>query len=376
MITGPRQSGKTTLAKMACPDLPYVNFESPFEQARFHEDPVGYLANFPEGAILDEAQHAPQLLSYLQVRVDADGKMGQWVLTGSQQPELSKLIGQSLAGRVAVMELLPFSFEEVSGEMAEASLAQAVLKGGYPPLFDDRRELSTEEWLDHYLATYVNRDVQSVIEIRERVKFDVFLRYCASLSGQLLNKADVAQTAEINKMTSDAWVSVLETTYLAKRLLPHHRNFGKRLNKRPKLHFLDTGVVCRLLHLSTVNQLTLAPQWGSLVETWVYGEVLKWFRNRGKLDPLWFWRSSDGFETDLLIDRGNVLYPIEIKSSATPSLTSKSGVTKLRELQTKEKGVEVADGMVIYGGAESRKLNGISYVPWNRISEGLEELLR
>ncbi|MCC5843962.1 MAG: ATP-binding protein [Verrucomicrobia bacterium] len=377
MITGPRQSGKTTLARSACKDLQYVNLESPFEQAAFRRDPVGFLSNYPDGAILDEAQHVPEIFNYLQVRVDETVNMGAWVVTGSQQLDLNRMISQSLAGRVAIMELLPFSLEELRGAPREPkTLAEAVLRGGYPPLYDENREMDPGEWLDNYLATYVGRDVQSVLAVKDRTRFDVFIRHCASLSGQLVNKADLAQTAEIDAMTASAWLNVLEMTYLIRLLRPHHRNFGKRLNKRPKLHFLDTGLACRLLHIDNVQQLTQSPQWGGLVESWIYGEILKWHRNRAKRPDLWFWRSSDGIEVDILMDRGATLVPFEMKAGLTPKLKARSGLSKLKALNTKEKDTRVTDGFVVYGGHERRKLEDVTFVPWKQIPEMLEEAAR
>ncbi|MCC5847577.1 MAG: ATP-binding protein [Verrucomicrobia bacterium] len=374
MITGPRQSGKTTLARSACADLRYVNFESPFEQAAFRQDPVGFLSHYPDGAILDEAQHVPEIFNYLQVRVDEIGKMGRWVVTGSQQLDLNKMISQSLAGRVAILELLPFSLEELRGTPREPNtLAEAVLRGGYPPLYDENREMDAGEWLDNYLATYVGRDVQSVLALKDRTRFDVFIRHCASLSGQLVNKADLAQTAEIDPMTASAWLNVLEMTYLIRLLRPHHRNFGKRLNKRPKLHFLDTGLACRLLHIDNVQQLTQSPQWGGLVESWTYGEILKWHRNRAKRPDLWFWRSSDGIEVDILMDKGATLVPFEMKAGLTPKLKTRSGLSKLKALNAGGKEVRISDGFVVYGGHERRKLEDVTFVPWKQIPEMMEE---
>lgn len=362
------------MARSACEDLRYVNLESPFEQASFKQDPVGFLSNYPDGAILDEAQNIPEIFNYLQVHVDETKQMGRWVVTGSQQMELNKMISQSLAGRVAILELLPFSQEELRGTPREPnSLAEAVLRGGYPPLFDEHREMDAGEWLDNYLATYVGRDVQSVLAVKDRTRFNVFIRHCASLSGQLVNQADLAQTAEVDAMTVKAWLNVLEMTYLIRLLRPHHRNFGKRLNKRPKLHFLDTGLACRLLHIDNVQQLTQSQQWGGLVESWVYGEILKWHRNRAKRPDLWFWRSSDGIEVDVLMDKGSELVPFEMKAGMTPKLKNRSGLSKLHDLNSREKNVNVRDGFVVYGGQERRKLEGVVFTPWTKIPEMLEE---
>lgn len=372
LITGPRQSGKTTLARTAAPDLPYINMESPTEQVLFKEDPVGYLSSYPKGAVIDEAQNTPEIFSYLQVRIDEEKKMGRWILTGSQQIELNESVSQSLAGRVSLLELLPFSYEELkAAPEPPKTLPEAILKGGYPPLYDRDRKLEPIDWLDDYLATFVRRDVLNLLAVQKRTQFDVFVRKCASLCGCLINKSELSDVAEIDSGTVDDWLSVLEASYLIRLIRPYHRNFGKRLNKRPKLHFLDTGLACRLLHISNVQQLRDSPQYGGLVESWCFSECLKYFRHQGRSTDLWFWRSSDGIESDLLLERGTELIPIEIKAGETPRLRNRSGVQKLKELNARDTDVTVGSGLVVYGGEQSRSISDVSFVPWNTISQAL-----
>jgi predicted AAA+ superfamily ATPase len=374
-ITGPRQSGKTTLARMAFPDLAYVNLESPVERVALQQDPLGFLGRFPDGAILDEIQNVPEALSYLQVRIDEDFRLGRWVLTGSQQLDLGRQVSQSLAGRVAMLNLLPFAYTELAASAVRPrTLADAVLRGGYPPLFDSDRRLTPVRWLEDYLATFVNRDVRSVLAVRDRHAFDRFLRLCAAHTGQVFEAARIAHDLGIDGKTVSSWVSVLESCYVVRLLRPHFRNFGKRLSKRPKLYLVDSGLACRLLHISDVNQLCSHPLWGALVETWCFGEVLKSRLNRGLAPDCWFWRSSDGYEVDLVIEAGNKLLPIEIKASATPHPEQAATLRKLRELATRDPAAEVPPGLVIYGGAEERPCGQDRFVPWYDIDGAVQEL--
>lgn len=374
-ITGPRQSGKTTLAQMAFPDLPYVNLESPIERASFDEDPIGFLSRFPDGAVLDEVQNTPDALSYLQVRIDDDRRMGRWVLTGSRQLDFGREVAQSLAGRIALLTLLPFSHAElVAAPNRPGTLAEAVFCGGYPPLFDSARRLEPVRWLEDYLATFVARDVRSVLGVRDRSSFDRFLRLVASRTGQLFEAAPIARDLGVDAKTVASWVSVLEACSLVTLLRPHHRNFGKRLVKRPKLYFVDSGLACRLLHIADVDQLRLHPLWGALAETWCVGEVLKARLHRGRPPQLWFWRSSDQHEVDLVLESGARLFPIEIKAAMTPDPSHAAGIASLRALSAREKGVEVPPGFVIYAGREARPAGADRFLPWNGIDAALEEL--
>lgn len=368
-VTGPRQSGKTTLAKAAAPDLPYVNFESPLERADFLQDPQGFFRRFPMGAILDEVQQVPELWSHLQVQIDAAGAMGRWLLTGSQQLELGRGISQSLAGRVAWLELLPLSHAELQQvDYAPRTLAEAVLLGGYPALYDTQRKLEPARWLEDYLATFISRDVADILEVQNRGAFDRFIRLCAARTGQILNTAELGRDVGIDNKTAAKWLSVLEACYLIRRLQPHHRNFGKRLVKHPKLHFIDTGLACRLLHISDVEQLVHHPLWGALVESWCVGEAIKARLNQGLPANAWYWRSSDGVEVDLLFEIGLDLHPREIKAGVTPQRDDLAAITKFTVLAARDPSTRVGPGMVIYGGDELRPVGQNSLVPWTAIS--------
>ena len=374
-VTGPRQSGKTTFARIAFPDLPYINLESPLERVSFEQDPLGFLGQFPDGAVLDEIQNVPEALSYLQVRIDREGAMGRWVVTGSQQLGLGREVSQSLAGRVAILHLLPFSYAEISREATRPlTLASAVLRGGYPPLYDSDRSLDPVRWLEDYLATFVNRDIRSVLEVRDRIAFDRFLRLCAARTGQLFEASGLARDVSVDSKTVGHWVSVLEACYLVRLLRPHHRAFGKRLIKRPKLYFLDSGLACRLLHITDVNQLRAHPLWGALAETWAVGEVLKARLNRGLSPACWFWRSSDGYEVDLVIESGSNLLPVEIKANATPHPSHGGALSKLRGLAERDHRTAVPPGLVIYGGEEARPCGEDRFVPWHAIDAAIGAL--
>jgi uncharacterized protein len=371
-VFGPRQSGKTTLCRRACAGLGYVNLESPMERAAFADDPVGFLSRFKAGAVLDEVQNVPDLLSYLQVRIDEAPNGPKWVLTGSQQIDLVRGVTQSLAGRVAMLELLPFSYAELKGvPQRPGTLVDAVITGGYPPLFDSNRKLPFGRWLDDYLATFVNRDVRQLLDVRDRNAFDRFVRLCAARTAQILNVADLARDADISHKTASAWLSVLEACYLIRLVRPHHENFGKRMVKSPKLFFLDSGLACRLLGITTTQQLRLYPLWGALAETWMVGEVVKAGAHRGQTLSLWYWRSSDGLEIDLMIEQGNALIPIECKATETAAPTEAKNIRHLRTLSRQRGGALVSPGFIVYAGDEARVIGEDRFVPWTAIDEAV-----
>ncbi len=376
-LAGPRQSGKTTLARTSFPDLPFVNLESPLERAALADDPIGFLSQFPSGAILDEIQNVPEALSYLQVLIDERPGETFWVLTGSRQLDLQPSIGQSLAGRAVMIELLPFSHDEVlNSPVRPATLEDAVLRGGYPPLFDEDRQLDPGRWLENYLTALINRDVYDTLPVRNRIAFDHFVRLCAARTGQIFEAASLARELAVDNKTVKLWVSVLEQCFIVRLLRPYHRNYGKRLVKRPKLFFVDSGLACRLLQIGDVNQLRLHPLWGALVETWCFTEVLKARLHRGLRPDCWFWRTSDGKEIDLLIEAGGTLYPIEIKSTATSDPRLAKGIRVLRSLVA-ERGdgsVEIGPGLIVYGGDAERPCREDRFIPWQSIAAALEPI--
>ncbi|NDE74058.1 MAG: ATP-binding protein, partial [Betaproteobacteria bacterium] len=315
-VTGPRQAGKTTLAQSTFPDKPYVSLEDPDTRAFAQDDPRGFLARLPDGAILDEVQRCPPLFSYLQTRVDANRRMAEFVLTGSQQFGLLSTITQTLAGRVGLVQLLPFSMGELgSGPLPVPSLDELLWRGLYPPIHD--RQLAPERWFANYVMTYVERDVRQLIEVKNLSLFQRFLKMCAARCGQLLNMTSLANDCGVTHKTIGAWLSVLEAGYLIFLLQPHHKNFGKRLVKTPKLYFHDTGLAAYLMGIQDANHLSIHPARGALFENLVISELLKQRFNQGLPSNLYFWRNNTGDEVDLLIEQGDFLVPVEIKSGQT-----------------------------------------------------------
>ncbi|MFH7326808.1 ATP-binding protein, partial [Desulfurivibrio sp. C05AmB] len=315
-IIGPRQSGKTTMARAVFSSLPYVSLEAPDERDLAQADPRGFLARFPAGGVIDEAQRCPDIFSYIQGIVDAKKQPGQFILTGSQHFGLMQGLTQSLAGRIGFVQLLPFS----AGELAAAGLLAAeretsLLRGGYPPIYD--QPVDPARWLDAYITTYVERDVRQLLNVRDLGAFQLFTRLCAGSTGQLLNLSRIGTEVGIDQKTARAWLGVLESSFIVFRLQPHWQNFRKRITKAPKLYFYDSGLAARLLGIEEERQLLTHPLKGALFETWVVAELLKNLANRGRKNNLYFWRSHDGHEIDILAEKGTGLLPLEIKSGAT-----------------------------------------------------------
>ncbi|MDP1524661.1 MAG: ATP-binding protein [Rhodocyclaceae bacterium] len=368
-ITGPRQSGKTTLARAVFADKPYVSLENPAELAFAEEDPRGFLARFPQGAIFDEAQRWPALFSWLQGMVDEDRQPGRYVLTGSQQFSLLAGITQSLAGRVAITQLLPLSLAELSGAANPVTeLDRLLLTGGYPALH--AQSVVAQDWFPSYVATYVERDVRQVMNVQDLSTFQRFLRLCAARSGQLLNLAALAGEAGISQGSARAWLSVLESSYLVHRLPPYHRNFGKRLVKSPKLYFLDVGLACWLLGITSAEMLALHPLRGALFETWVVGEFVKARFNAGQPANLYFWRDNNGLESDLLFEVDGRVQPVEIKSGQTITPDYIRAGQKAGRIA----GEEALTPWLIHGGAESYERSGVRVMSWRSLTETVEKL--
>ncbi len=318
-LTGPRQSGKTTLAQLAFADKPYVSLETPDEREFALADPRGFLARFPGGAIIDEVQHVPALLSWIQTEVDERQQMGRYVLTGSQNFALLAHIGQSLAGRAALVQLLPLSLAELgaAGRLPsdDQALDVTLLRGGYPPLH--ARPVAPARWYADYVMSYLERDVRQITQVHDLSTFQRFLKLCAGRTGQLLNLANLAVETGIAQSTARAWLSVLEASYVVFLLPPHHRNLGKRVVKTPKLYFIDTGLAAALLGITEPAQLAPHPLRGALFETLIVSEFLKARFNAGWPSNLYFWRDNVGLEIDLLLETPQALHPVEIKSTAT-----------------------------------------------------------
>ena len=361
-ITGPRQAGKTTLAQTTFPDKRYLSLEDPDQRAFAEEDPRGFLARLPQGAILDEAQRCPALFSYLQTRVDREKKMGQFVLTGSQQFGLLSNLTQTLAGRVGMVQLLPFSLQEMQqGELAIHDLDDLMWRGMYPPVHD--RQLAPEQWFANYLVTYVERDVRQLIEVKNLSLFQRFIKLCAARCGQLLNLSSLASDCGVSHNTVRAWISVLEASYVVFLLQPHHQNFGKRLVKTPKLYFVDTGLAAFLLGIRDPQHLSIHSARGALFENFVISELLKRRYNQGLPSNLFFWRNNAGDEVDLLIEQGEQLIPVEIKSGQTFSSDFLVGLQKWMRLA----GETCLAPRLVYGGEENMTRSGVLVQSWKAI---------
>jgi hypothetical protein len=363
-LTGPRQSGKTTLARAAFPDKPYLTLEDPDTQLLAQNDPRGLLSGLPDGAVLDEAQRAPALFSYLQSRIDADLRPGMFILTGSQQFGLLSGITQSLAGRVGLVHLLPFSLRELqAAQRLEPNLDATMFRGLYPPIHD--RNIAPGDWCASYVATYLERDVRQLIAIRDLSAFQRFLRMCAARTGQLLNLSSLASDCGITHNTAGAWMSVLEASYVVYLLRPHHRNFNKRLIRSPKLYFCDTGLAAWLLGIREAEQLQFHAQRGALFENLVVTEFLKARLNGGLPVDLYFWRESRGLEVDLLIEHGEELRPVEVKAGQTIAADYFSSLSRWSRLA----GDEGAPAWLVYGGEHDARYGHVHVVGWRQLPE-------
>ena len=364
VVTGPRQSGKTTLMQAVFPNKPYVSLEEPDTREFAQQEPRGFLSRYPDGAILDEVQRCPDLFSYLQSRLDADKKMGQFILTGSQQFGLLSGVSQSLAGRVAKISLLPFSLQELQKpNCAPKTLEELLFKGLYPPIYD--RDLEPSIWYGNYVDSYVERDVRQLINVRDLGAFQRFVRMCAARTGQLLNLSGLAADCGITHNTAKTWISVLEASYIIHLLAPHHKNFNKRLIKSPKLYFYDTGLAAWLLRIQNAGQLVIHPARGQLFETWVVSELLKCRFNHALRSNLYFWRDSKGHEVDVLVEQSDKLLPVEIKSGQTVAGDFFDNLKKFQSMA----GDAAGRGFLLYGGQQTQNRETVDVVPWSRIRD-------
>jgi hypothetical protein len=359
VLTGPRQSGKTTLTKAAFADKPYVSLENPEEREFAERDPRRFLQRFAEGAILDEAQRCPALLSWIQGLVDERGRMGDFILTGSAQFDLLSGVTQSLAGRVGRVELLPFSAGELAAVNRQPhSLETMLWQGGYPALYD--RELSPTDWFPNYVAAYLERDVRQLIAIRDLTQFQRFVRMCAARSGQMLNLTALGADCGVSAVTAREWLSVLEASYLVIRLPPYYRNFGKRLVKSPKLYFLDVGLMAWLLGIRDAASIETHAARGALFETWVVSELVKQRFNAGQPADLYFWRDHVGHEVDVLYETPQGLQAVEIKSGGTFATDWLQAAQKWRAFA----GDHALPPILVFGGEEDYEREACRVVSW------------
>jgi predicted AAA+ superfamily ATPase len=370
-ITGPRQSGKTTLARVLRPKMPYFSMEEPDTRAFALDDARGFLQQCADGAILDEVQRAPALLSYLQGVVDADPRMGRFILTGSSQFDLLASVTQSLAGRSALLTLLPFSLGELQDAgRAPGSVAQLLYQGLFPPLYD--RPVAPGVWLQDYVATYVERDVRSVLGIKDSTAFRRFVQLCAGRIGQLLNLSGLAADAGITRVTAQSWLAVLQASNLVFVVPPWSSNISKRLIKSPKLYFCDAGLAASLLGVRERSHLAAHPLRGLLFENWAMTELLKAQTNRGARPGLYFLRDKQGHEIDALIEASpGHLHAVEIKSGETISADWFAGLDYWRQQLS---GSARLTPWLVYGGGVAQKRDKAQVLPWTGLAPLLERL--
>ncbi len=360
-LTGPRQSGKTTLARHVFANKDYVSLENPDNRQFALNDPKGFLQTYHKGAIFDEIQKAPELFSYLQQILDEEKGTGKFILTGSNNFLLQESITQSLAGRIAYLVLLPFAYGEINniiGDNNELLLTQ----GSYPPIYD--QPVDPVKWLLNYINTYIERDVRQLKNISNLKLFERFLKLCAGRTGQLLNMNNLAIETGVDNKTISSWIGILESSYIIYLLKPHYKNFNKRIVKTPKLYFYDNGLVSTLLGIKNVEQLQTHPLRGSLFENFIISELLKEKYNKAGNYDLYFWRDNTGHEIDVLMETGQKLIPLEIKSGQT--ITN----DYFKNLRFWKRISGTRNGYVVYGGDQSQhRSDGINVVPWDKLKK-------
>ena len=375
-LTGPRQSGKTTLVRAVFSDYSYVSLELPDEREFALEDPRGFLSQFDRPIILDEVQRVPELLSYIQVAVDErSSQVGRFILTGSQNLLLLEKVSQSLAGRCAVLHLLPFSLAELMGrepilldrlgrsllrnlKPPKSNLFETLFTGFYPRIHD--KELAPRDWLASYYQTYLERDVRSLLNVGDIEAFSRFVRLCAGRCGQLLNLSSLAADCGISHTTAKRWLSVLVTSFVVVLLRPYYRNFGKRLVKSPKLYFLDTGLLCYLLQIRSPDELFHRAERGAVFESFVVSELYKNFLHRGEQPSLYFWRDVTGHEVDIIVDLGLKVIPVEVKSSQTVASDFLDGLRYWCSVS----GIDDTPSALVYAGDKPSKRSEAVIYPW------------
>jgi uncharacterized protein len=365
-VTGPRQSGKTTLVRGLLADRPYVNLESSRQREFAQSSPLEFLGQFPDGAVIDEVQNAPALFSEIQALVDEKQRMGMFVLTGSQNLSLMRGISQSMAGRTALVELLPLSIAELrAAGLLPSRYAQLLVQGFFPAVY--ARELKAADWLGAYLATYAERDARQLSAIQDLNAFQRFLALVAARTAQLLNMQSLASDAGISDKTAKAWLTILETCYLIHFLRPHHANFGKRLVKTPKVYMTDVGLVCALLGIQTAEQAHNHPLRGALFETMVVNDLLKTRWNAGEREPMHFWRDNVGTEVDVLMERGSQTAAVEIKSGIAVTADAYKNLEKLHHYAQRTGASPPQFRGLVYGGDDRFTRQETDTLPWHML---------
>lgn len=360
-LTGPRQSGKTTLLKNMFSDYRYVNLENPDMRNFAETDPQSFLKQYDKYVIFDEVQRVPHLFSYIQSIVDDSRIMGQFIFSGSQNFHLMQNITQSLAGRVAIFRLFPFDFQELKGaELLQNDYTIHLLKGFYPAIYD--RNIKAVDFYPNYIETYIQRDVSEILAVQDMSLFRKFLALCATRAGQILNMSSLAKECGISSPTVKSWLSALENSYVVFLLQPYYKNFSKRITKSPKLYFYDTGLLCNLLRITDVSQISNQAIKGALFENMIVSEYVKkkYHRNERHTD-LWFWRDSEGNEVDLLIEKPQETEIVEIKATQTVMSDLFKGLNYYAALETEVKLTKT----LVYGGNERQERSVAQVLPWS-----------
>lgn len=362
-VVGPRQSGKTTLVKSVFSNLAYVTLEDLDTREFTFKDPRGFLATYNKGVVIDEVQRVPGLLSYIQTIADSTNKAGQFILTGSQNILLQENISQTLAGRVAILKLLPFNLDELKHTIYRPARSEEYLfKGSYPRIYD--KKIDPVDWYPNYIQTYVERDVRLIKNISDLNTFQKFIKLCAGRIGQILNLSSLGNDCGITHNTAKAWISVLESTYIIFLLKSYYKNFNKRLIKMPKLYFYDTGLACSLLGIQNKQQLTTHYLSGSLFESFVLSEIIKYRFNKGLEPNCYYWRDRTGHEIDCIIEIPGSLLQVEIKSSKTIADDFFNGLRYWNKVAGKASGVSY----LIYNGEENQKRSLAEVISWKNIT--------
>ena len=362
-VIGPRQAGKTTLVKNTFPDKPYYSLENPDIRNFANDDPRGFLKTMPNGAILDEVQRVPLLFSYLQEILDNSSEKGIFILTGSNNFLLQENISQTLAGRVAYLNLLPFTSSELKSENLLPETDEEVLfKGFYPPIYD--QNIDPKDWMPNYIKTYIERDVRQIKNVTDLLVFEKFMRVLAGRTGQELNLSSISNEVDVNLKTIQSWIGILENSFIIYLLKPYHQNYNKTIVKRPKVYFYDTGLVCSFLRISNASQLENHPLKGSIFETMVVIELVKKFTNIGIDPPLFYWRDKTGHEIDVVVDYEGKLTPIEIKSGKTINSDFFKHLKYWNNLSKNE------NSLIIYSGnQEQKRSDGTIVTNWHNIND-------
>lgn len=361
-LTGARQCGKSTLLRNCFDDYAYVSLEDLDYRTFATDDPRGFLKNFDKRVIIDEAQYAPGLFSYLQTAVDCQNESGMYILSGSHNFLLMEQISQSLAGRTAILKLSPLSLRELKqASLVPPTLNEWLFTGGYPRIYD--KNIAATDYFPNYIQTYIERDVRLLRNISNLSQFVRFLKLCAARVGQLLNVSSLANECDITTPTAQAWLSVLETSYIVYLLKPYHKNYNKRLIKSPKLYFYDTGLVASLLGLESAEQLSTHYLRGEMFENMVIGEYIKKFYAQGREPSLYFWRDSNQNEIDLLVEHGTSLEAIEIKSNATMNSKFFDNLKEFRKLNN----LSAQDSSVVYGGDVDFVTSDGKFISWRNV---------